>query len=221
MTFRFWERWGAAFGLAAVILWIISFAVGGSSPDTSDSPAKITAYFADHGNQVRQIAAFFIFLVGVLASIAFVAAMRARLLAGEGEPGRVTAVAYGAGLTSAILWIVGLASLTAPAFMANDTKASYLDANSFRLVSSLGYELWVCAVIAGAVLVWATSAIALRTGMFPRWFGWVGVVVGVLLLFAIFFIPTFVYWGWIALASGLLAFSRRTSARAPAPMGPA
>ena len=138
MTFRFWERWGSAFGLLAVVLWIVSFAVGGSTPDTSDTSAKITAYYASHSNQVKQILAFFIFFAGALAFIAFIAALRSRLVVAEGNMGRVTGLVYGAGLASAILWIVGLSALTSPTFMANDTKAAYLDANSFRLVSSFG-----------------------------------------------------------------------------------
>jgi hypothetical protein len=63
-----------------------------------------------------------------------------------------------------------------------------------------------------------SSDAALRTGLLPRWFAWVGVIVGVICLFAIFFIPAFVYWAWILVAS-LLSLRPRadTSRAAPSP----
>jgi hypothetical protein len=99
-----------------------------------------------------------------------------------------------------------LAFLTAPAFMTNDTGPANLDPKTYRMIGDLGYEIWVAAVIVGAVLVWATSALALRTDVLPRWFGWLGLLVGLILLFAIVFVPAFVYAGWIVLAAALLTW---------------
>jgi hypothetical protein len=119
-------------------------------------------------------------------------------------------LAFGAGIASAVLLTVAFSIFTAPAFLTNDTTVRSLDPNTFRLTNDLGYEIWVASVVVGAVLVWATSALALRTGILPRWFAWLGVVVGVVLLFALFFIPVFVYWGWIVVAAAL--FTWRTAA---------
>jgi hypothetical protein len=66
----------------------------------------------------------------------------------------------------------------------------------------------------GAVVVWATSAAA--TESLPRWFSRTGIVVGLVLLFAVFFFPAFLYALWILAASILLAREPRVSA-APAP----
>jgi len=66
-------------------------------------------------------------------------------------------------------------------------------------------------VIVAALLVWATSAIALRSGLFPRWFAWLAVLAGILQLFAIFFIPIFIFWGWIVLVALFLTFRRATA----------
>jgi hypothetical protein len=212
MTFRWWERWGAGLGVVAIAFWVISFAVGGSSPSTDDSNAKIASWYVSHSHQTRQIIGFFVFLAGVLLFFGFLAALRGRLVVAEGGPAWLTALAYAAGVASAVLWIVAISLFTAPAFMVNDTKPSNLDPNTFRMISDLGYQVWVAAVIVGAVLVWATSAIALRARILPRWFGWLGVIVGVILLLAIFFIPAFVYWGWIVVCSGLLIWQRPASA---------
>ncbi len=83
-------------------------------------------------------------------------------------------------------------------------------------MNDVGYEFWVSAVIVGALVVWATSIGALRTGLLPKWFAWLGVLVGIIQLFAVFFVPVFVYWGWILVAAVLLwwrpAASRATAA---------
>ena len=60
---------------------------------------------------------------------------------------------------------------------------------------------------------WATSAAALRTGLLPRWFAWLGILVGIIQLFAIFFFPAFVYWAWILVAAILLLSRPAASTR--------
>jgi hypothetical protein len=203
---RSWERWAPSLGILAVVCWIVAFAVAGNSPSTDDNDSKITSYYVSHSHQVKQIAAFFIFMAGVLIFLGFLATLRNRLVAAESPAGWLASLAFGAGIASATLWSVSLALITAPAFMTNDTNPGNLDPKTYRMIGDLGYEVWVAAVLVGAVLVWATSAVALRTGVLPRWFGWLGVVVGVILLFAILFIPAFVYWGWILVAAALLTW---------------
>lgn len=75
-------------------------------------------------------------------------------------------------------------------------------------------------MVAGALVVWATSAVALRTGLLPRWFGWLGILVGIIQLFAVFFIPAFAYWAWILVAALLLAWPRTASRVTQAPVAP-
>ncbi len=56
------------------------------------------------------------------------------------------------------------------------------------------------------VLVAATSVLALRTGIFPRWFGWIGIAAAVTFAVAFIFIPVFIFFGWILVASVLLTW---------------
>jgi hypothetical protein len=215
MTFRMWERWGPLAGVLAVVCWIVTFIVGTNGPDTNSSDAKISAYYTSHSHQIRDIVGFFIFLAGILFLLGFLAALRSRLVVAEGTPGRLTALAFGSGVASAILFVIAFAMFTAAAFTANDTGKFRLEPNTFRLVNDLGYVVWVGAVIVAALLVWATSAIALRSGLLPKWFAWLGVVAGILQLLAVFFIPVFIFWGWILITS-LLLFFRSATARTPA-----
>jgi hypothetical protein len=211
-----WERWSPLAGVLAVAGMVVAFAIAGNSPGSNDSDAKITSYYASHSHQVRQLVALFVFLAGILFLLAFFATLRARLVAAESGHGRLGALAFGAGVASAVLWFSSVCFFVAPAITVNDTKKFSLDPNTFRILNDLGYELWVGAVVVGAIVVWATSAVALRTALLPRWFAWLGILVGVILLFAIFFVPAFVYWGWILIAAGLLAW-RPPVAPVPAP----
>jgi hypothetical protein len=220
MSFRWWDRWGPLAGLVSVALFVIGFAIAGSSPDTHDDDAKIVSYYTQNSHQVSNIVGLVVFFVGVLFMLAFFAALRARLLAAEGEPGRLGGLAYAAGVASSVFWALAVVLFTSPALAANDTSLFHLDPNLYRLVSDAGYAFWVGAVMTGALVVWSTSAIAFRSQILPRWFAWAGVIVGIINLAAVFFFPAFLYWLWILLTSILLTWRAAPERRsAPAPSG--
>ena len=216
MIFARWERWGPLTGVLAVVCWIVVMILVFNTPGTDDSDAKITSYYASNSHQTRDLCAFFIFVAGVLFLLGFLAALRSRLAEAEGAPGRITALAFGAGVASAALWIVAVSMFTSQSFALDDTDKFVLDPNTYRIINDMGYSIWIGAVIVSAVLVWATSAIALRSGVLPKWFAWLGVLVGILQLFAIFWIPVFIFWGWVLITSLLLLF-RRAPAGTPQP----
>jgi hypothetical protein len=49
----------------------------------------------------------------------------------------------------------------------------------------------------------------------PRWFGWFGILAGVVQLFGILFFPLFAFWLWVLIASVLLMISVPAGAGAP------
>src|SRR5436190_15944467 len=115
MTYPRWDRWGPLTGLLAVAFMVAAFLVAGSTPDTGDSNAKIVSYFEKSSNQHKQIAGFFLFLAGVLLLLAFVAALRQRLSAAEGEPGRMGTLALAGGVASAVFWLTAIVLFVSPA----------------------------------------------------------------------------------------------------------
>jgi len=60
------------------------------------------------------------------------------------------------------------------------------------------------AASAWAPLIIATSLAAMRAVLVPRWAGWVGVGVGILAIFSIFFFPMLLIALWLLVASVLL-----------------
>ena len=210
--FRFWERWGTALGTLAVVIWAIAFVFGEESPDTSDSDAQIASWFASNSHQNNQITGYFLFLAGTLCVIGFFAAVRERMAAtGHSEMG---ALAFGAGIASTVMSLVAITMFTAPAFLASDTRSTDVLPSTYRMLNDMGYNCWVAGATIGAIVVWATSAVALRTGLLPRWYGWLGILLGVVQLFAIFFFPILLWWLWILVTGALLTF-RRTAVNAP------
>lgn len=190
-------------GVLAVAFMVGAFALAGNSPDTQGADAKIVAYYADNSNQTKNIIAFLLFTIGLLFLITFFWVVRERLAAAGSN--RAANLAFGAGVASVVWWLAAVAMFTGPAFAADDTSRFKLDPNTYRLINDMGYAFWVAAVMSGALVVWAASSAALRSVTLPRWFGQVGIVVGILLLFAVFFIPAFIYWAWILVAAVLLA----------------
>jgi hypothetical protein len=201
---QLWDRWAPLTGVLSVACSLVGVMFVLNQPQDKDSNAKIVAYFADHAHRVNGIVGFFVFLVGILFLLTFLAALRERLLAGEGQPGRLSALAFGAGIASLPLWAVSMLLASAPSFAANESSSFRVDPNTFRLLADTAYFAWVAAVVVSSVVVWATSALALRTGVLPRWYAQLGILVGVVQLFGFFFFPFFVWWLWIIVTSILL-----------------
>lgn len=136
--------------------------------------------------------------------IGFLATLRERIAEAESPTTAMAQLAFGAGIASAALWVIAVMFFAGPGFIAADTGAKDVVPATFRTLNDTGYLAWVGATVIGALTVWAASAVALRTAFLPRWFGWVGVLVGVIQLLAFFFIPAFVFWLWILVAGALL-----------------
>jgi hypothetical protein len=183
---------------------VVAFAIGGSTPDTQDSDAKITAYFTSSSHQTQQIVALLVFAVATLLLITFFAVLRERL-------GGSVLIAT-AGAASAVLLFLAVVCFAGPALAANDTSRFHMDPNTYRLINDMGYGFWVGGIMVGATVVWAASMAA--ADLFPVWFTRAGIVVGVILLFAVFWIPGFLYGLWVIVASVLLAREPRVSAAA-------
>jgi hypothetical protein len=195
-----WQRWSPLAGIAFAVLWIVALGVSGGPGDT---PTEVSSYYADSGNRAREFFVFFLVVAAVLALLWFLGALRAILVRVEGEPARWTALAFGAGLTSATLMLGAAALFVASAGAAGQSEFRF-DPHTWNLISNAGYALLVCSVMTAGLVVLATSIVALRTPVLPRWAALTGFVVAPVLLFAIFFFPLFVWLGWVLVVSVLV-----------------
>jgi hypothetical protein len=119
------------------------------------------------------------------------------------------------------LYVAGVSLFAAPASLAGDSDFK-LDPNSAELFSNAGYFLLVGGVMVASILVLSASTAALRTGVLPAWLGWIGLVVAVAMLFAVFFVPILVFVAWVLVVSlvMLVAAWRVRGGAAPLPPTP-
>lgn len=162
-----WPVAGALAGLLSVLLGLagglLETALSGPWPATGD-PAF--GAFLER-NRAPLLAQSLLFVLGQAALVCFLGWVRARLLRAEGEPGTVTAVAFGAGLMAAVLNIAGQAVqlvLTMPA-------AASMDAGTAGAVMDLCVVLLALASLPLAVSFAAVAALSLARGAYPRWLG--------------------------------------------------
>jgi hypothetical protein len=104
------------------------------------------------------------------------------------------------------LVLVGNAVSRTTAF-ASDDDLFTLDPDTQRIFESAGFLLFVSAAFAAILLV-AVSVGALRYGILPRWLGWAGIVVAVLLPSAFVFVGFLVLLAWV-LAVGVMLAARQ------------
>jgi hypothetical protein len=206
-------RWWPLTGLAFVGLWIGAFIATGNDVDTGDSDSKILAYYAKSSHQDRHIATFFMILAASLLFVWFLGKLREGLVRAEGGAGTLAALAYGAGIAAATLWIVSASFFTAAAFAVDDTRKFHLDPNTYRILSDMGYSVWFSGTTVASITVVATALTALRTGLLPKWIAWLSFPVALTMLVAFFFIPFLIMLGWILVVSLTLIVPKE----APAP----
>jgi hypothetical protein len=200
--------------LFVVLVLVAFFAVAGNTPDGDASARKVASYFDDH--ETKEVIASVVLALSTVPLLFFSATLRERLRAAA--PGRsvLSTVAFAGGVVTAAGFLVAATLHFALADYAKDIQpvaAQALNAidNDFFLPFTTGL----------AVLLLATSLVAVRTAVLPSWLGWVGIV-----LFVVFFTPAgFVAFGlsgiWVIVASVLLYLRGETGAAAPRPAGPA
>ena len=203
------RQMGALGGIVFVVLQVIAQAfiqIGGVEPPFRASTEAIVAFFATRNSQLVEASAF-LSGISLLAFLWFLGTLWATLREAEGETAWLS-------LTAVMSGLMGVAVAYAPGgwelalFRTNDG----LDPQIARLLFDSGNlafaNLWV--FIASLLLAYA--AVTLRTGVLPRWTGWVGIMIGVGLLIArafwatsgIAFVPYMMFWLWLFPVSVML-----------------
>ena len=198
------DRWAPLTGVLSVACSLVGVMFVLNQPQEKDPDAKIVAYFGEHSHRVDGMIGFFVFLAGLLVLVAFLASLRERL-----PEGPARSLAFGAGIASVPLWALSILLADAVGLAASETSAFRVDPNTFRVLANASYAAWVAAVAVSALVVWGTSAAALRTAVLPRWYGLAGIPVGIVQLFGFLFFPFFAWWAWLIVTSVLLVVRPR------------
>jgi hypothetical protein len=208
MTRISWERLAALAGLAFVVLYVLAFALG---IEVGDSDQEIRDYYADSGNRAKEAVAFFLIAGAALSLAVFATAVRSILTSFEQEGAMLAALAWAGGIACAALILAGNAVSRATAFAAME-EGFQLNLDTRDLFETAGFLLFVSGALAAIPLVVGVSLATLRHGVLPRWLGWAGFVVAVLLPLAIAFVGFLVFLLWVLATSAALALRRAPAA---------
>ena len=130
-----------------------------------------------------------LYMLGALFFLWFVGELRAALAETEGGVGRISAIAFGAGVTTgASLLLLHSASFLGALYH------QQLTAGMARTLFLFGDLFLYPAAMAAALLLTATAAIALRTHVLPTWLAWLSVPVALWLLVPPFGSPAGTDW---------------------------
>jgi hypothetical protein len=133
----------------------------------------------------------------------FAAGLRQHLRAAEGPGGRLSNIALGSGVALAVLiWVGAAAAISVSGAKTFGGEPGPHNADIARFVPQVGYATVLLFDMFAAIgMIDATSIAALRTGILPRWFAYLGFVCTIALLFAVVFLPMVALPIWLLAAS--------------------
>ena len=180
---RRWERVAAGLGIIFVVLQVAAGAMLGGAPALDAPPAEIQSYLVDDGGKVLLAAT-----MGALSAFAglwFLGSLRTFLERAGGEQGRLSLVAFGAGLVT--ITIATTAGLPAVALAWDDTAAR-AEPGLLQAVWNLNTLALVPIGSSAGVFCLAVAIVILRTRVLPAWLGWLGVLAAVTGVLAVFYL---------------------------------
>jgi hypothetical protein len=164
-------------GAVSVVLLFVGQALsGGGSTELASSRSEIVAWLAKQHGGAAQYAGAAVELAGILALVLFAATLWSVLRRGEGEGGPFAATAFGAGLISAA---VKLASAP-PVFAAIWRHGQGLDPQLAAALVDMNNAAFAITWAIDAVMLGAAAAVIFRSGVLPRWLGWLAAVAAVI-----------------------------------------
>jgi Domain of unknown function (DUF4386) len=208
------ERWAPIGGILFVVLMVSGSFLVSDVPKADAPQQEITNYLADGGNHTRNIVGAYLWVIGALAFLWFLTRLRSDLRKAEGEQGALSTLAFGAGVAFAAVWMVSAVGFSAVAYAVELRDAPITDPDLVRaLPAAGGWLLLLGGGFAGLLVLLAVSGATLRTGVYPRWLGWLGIVAAIALLFDVLYLNILPFWVWVFIAA--IVMLRQPEERAP------
>jgi len=204
-----WERFAAVCGVLFVVL-----AIGGAAlteaglPGSGASDAEVVAYYEDSNTELKRELGSSLVGFGVFFFLVFLGRLRSALRDAEGGQRTFTAVAFAGGVVLAAL-LLATAAFEASIASADGFFDSYnVDADTAILIGSLTWWLAGFSLLAGGVMVGASSVIALKSGLLPKWLAIAGLALSAISFFGesaqALIIPLLLVLLWLAVVSVIL-----------------
>jgi hypothetical protein len=169
-----WERWAPLSGVVAVAFWIVGIIIISTKASGSKGPKILASY---HHNSNWILLGGFLWSLGVVFFIWFLGSLRSHYLAAEGGAGRLTALAYGAGIAASAIGVLMPGPDQVGALDKDD-----IDASGAATLHHLADAFFIGVEYLLPVFFFAGAILALRYAALPRWLGWVSALIGLVLL---------------------------------------
>ena len=189
-------------GLAFVVLLILSFVIGGEPPDHEEPIQEIVDHYVDNKDAIMAstlaggiAAVFLVFFANHLRMLMREAPTSAPILVGAGI------IAVGGGVDMTISFALA-------------ESAEEIDPTAVQALQAL-WDNDFMPIAIGIVIFLISSGLAIvRTGLLPKWWGWIAVAIGVIGMTPIGFVAFMGALVWILVTSVMLAVKGRRSAPA-------
>jgi hypothetical protein len=190
-------------GVGFVVVGIVSFIVGGEPKSADDPVREIVAYYVDNKDSVE--AGAFIGVAATVLLVFFGAYLRRFLRAGAGEGEMLSLVSFIGIAIVAVGFAIDTTILIALSEAADD-----INPIAVQSLQALWDNDFVPLALGVLLFLWGTGLSVIRSGVLPKWLGWVMIALGVVGLTPLGFVSA------IGAAILVLALSILLSVRARA-----
>jgi hypothetical protein len=168
------RRWDAATGLVFAVLAIAAGLIPGQPATADDSITKVRDFLV--GNRDDLLLGNLLFALSAFFFLWFLGSLRSYLRASEGGEGRLSAAAFGGGVTGVALALAGTAVISGVAVkVAKDGSADVTQA-----LYDVGNFMFLISGPAFAAFFAATACSGARSGALPSWLVWTAALAAVL-----------------------------------------
>ena len=194
-------RWAVLGGLLYVVLFVIgTIVLFNGEPSGDASPARVIQWYSDSGHRDRANIGWILFGLGVFFLLWFIGALRGAVSAVDGE-GILTAVVAIGGTIYAAVAFAAVALNVGIRTMSDDTYQHRVFPELIHAADDAGYVMHASGAAALGAMIIAASLAFMWGAVWPKWAGWLGVLVGILALASIAFFPQFLFLLWILVVS--------------------
>ncbi|MCX4815206.1 DUF4386 domain-containing protein [Streptomyces sp. NBC_01239] len=184
LKFRLY-RFSVWCGLAVMVANTVAFSVLGHltpPPSPSDSPQQIAAFLVEHRTGILWAVVLMGLVVPLFYPFAVITSLQMRRI--EGGWGLLSMVQLTTGVVAPTGWLYPLAVLATAAYRPDR------DPKLMQLLSDQFWLTYVGVAVIFTVNVWSIGVAALvdrrEKKIFPRWFGWLNIVLGLVFLPGVF-----------------------------------
>src|SRR5436190_13610544 len=197
-------RWAALSGAVYVLLFVVGTIVFFSGAKGGDDPLDVVKkWYADSGHRNQIHAGWILIGLSIFFLLWFVAALRRAVSTIDGEGILPGIVSLGGGIYAACT-IVAIGIEDGIKTMSDDTFQHRVYPELIHASDDAGWVIFVGGALGLGAMIIAASAAFMSRGTWPRWAGWLGIVMGVLALASIVLFPQFLFLLWILIVSILM-----------------